>query len=226
MDNYTDNKYNDLLYVNCYAKKNNMCNSISKLKNGMCNKCYKDINRNLSKKELFDNYISIKKTIVDKFKTLLNGCSITFGRKNKVKDVLHIYDIIYHNIYFSLTSVIFIKTYINKIITFIKDDMNIFNEVVDEQINYNEMYIDIIDFIVNIYEHYKDINFNQLSDEQFLLEYNNFMKELYNTICKRYNNEQSLNKEKKEEEEQEENIENSIYYNTFYHILNSIQIDV
>lgn len=228
MDNYSDNKYNDLLYVNCYARKNIMCNGISKLKNGMCDKCYKYINRNLSEKELFDNYISIKKQIVGQIKILLNTVNVAIGQKNKAKDTLYIFDIIYHNIYFTFSSIKFIKTCINKVIEFVRDSIEVFNEIVDEQINYNNTYVDILDFMVNIYEHYKDINFNQLTDEQFLIDYNNFMKQIYNTICTKYNNEQSLNKANNvnEIEKQEENIENGIYHNTFYQNLNSIQIDV
>jgi hypothetical protein len=85
--------------------------------------------------------------------------------------------------------------------------------------------------MVNIYEHYKDINFNQLSPEQFLIDYNNFMKQIYNTICSKYNNDKSLNKadnvdQIEKQDKQEVNIENNIYYNTFCHNLNSIQIDV
>ena len=234
MDNYIDNKYNDLLYVNCYAKKDIICNSISKLKNGMCDKCYKDINHNLSEKELFENFISIKKPLVYKFKTLLNACDTVIGKNNKAKEAIYIFDVLYHNIYFTFASIKFIKTLINKIIELVKHDIKILNDVVDDYINYNNTYVDILDFIVNIYEHYKDINFNQLSDEEFLIDYNNFMKIMYNIICTKYNNEQSLNKtnnvneiEKQgEENKKEENIKNDIYDNNFYNKIKPIQIDV
>ena len=188
MENYNDNEYNDLLYVNCYAKKNNMCNSISKLKNGMCDKCYKNINKNLTEKELFDNYISNRPEIINQIRRILNVCEQTVGKKNKATEVLHLFDLIYHNVYFTLTAVKFIKTFINKIIEIIKYNIDILNEVVDEKIKINEMYIDVLDFIITIHEHYKDIKINDMSDQQFLLEYNIFMKTLYDTICKKYNN--------------------------------------
>ena len=216
MDNYNDNKYNDLLYVNCYAKKYNICNNISKLKNGMCDKCYKEINRRLSQKELFYNYISIKKLIINEIRKLLNESESICGKINKGKKIFYIYDLLYHNIYFTLTSVKFIKTYVNKIIEIVKDEMEILNKIVDEQINKNIIYIDILDFMINVYEHYKNIKINDLSDEQFLFDYNNFMKNIYDVICKKYNNEQSLNTLCKEE--------NNIYSDTFYNHLNPIQI--
>jgi hypothetical protein len=221
MNNYDDNKHYELLYVNCYAKKYIMCNSISKLKNGMCDECYKDINRNLTEKELFDNYVSIKDIIVIKIKILLNLCDKAIGEKNKTKEMYNIFDIIYHNIYFTFSSIKFIKTYINKVIHFVKYDIKVINEFADEQINNNDnnniIYIDILDFIININYHYKDIKIDDpnLKDSHFLTQYNNIMKEIYNSICKKYNNEQSLNKSK-----------DQFYHNTFYNNLDSILIDV
>jgi hypothetical protein len=234
MEKYNDNKYNDLLYVNCYAKKNVMCNSISKIKNGMCDKCYKDINRNLTKQELIKNFISIKQQIIDKIKIMLINCDNTIGKENKAKEVLHIFDLIYHNIYFTILHIKFIKIFIKKIIELVKIDISIINNVVDKQLNVNETYIDVLDFMININDYYKDKIDLIIDDDNFLFEYNNFMKELYNSICIKYNNTQSVNKINIQTEKQE-NIKNqqntkqedyNICDNQIYNSLKEIQIDV
>jgi hypothetical protein len=233
MDNYFDNKYNELLYVNCYAKKNIMCNSISKLKNGMCDKCYKDIKHNLSEKELFDNYISIKKDIIDKFKTLLNNCYNTVIQKNKVIEVLHVFDLIYHNVYFTLTNIKFTKTIINKVVYLINNDITIINETIDDIINnkkynnkYNETYIDVVDFMINMHDYYESVDVETLTDNNLLIDYNNFMKGLYSVICSKYKNTNSLNKNINNEINEEENIQNDIQDDKLYQNLKSIQIDL
>ncbi len=214
MENYNDNKYNDLLYVNCYAKKYNMCNSISRMKNGMCDKCHKDINRNLTEKELFDNFITIKPIIVDSIKTLLKKCDEEVGKNNKAKEVLHIFDLIYHNIYFTILHIKFIKTYIRKIIDLIQNDISTINNVVDEQLKFNETYIDILDFMININDYYKNKIKLVINDDDFLLEYNNFMKNIYNCVCEKSIYTNSLNNKNINEEEKEVNIYNENFYNT------------
>ncbi len=229
MENYNDNKYNDLLYVNCYAKKNIMCNNISKLKNGMCDKCYSEINKILTEKELFDNYISIRPTIINEIKNLLISCEQAIGKNNKAKEALHIFDLIYHNIYFTLTSIKFIKTVIKKIIEFVKNDIEVLNTVVDEQIKNNEVYIDILDFIININEYYKNKINLDTNDNNFLFEYNNFMKDLYNSICIKYYNAQSLNKKTNILIENQQNTTQEDYNicdNQIYNTFRQIQIDV
>ena len=201
----------------------------------MCDKCYRDINRKLTQKELFDNYISINPVIINKIKNLLNVCNQAIGKNNKAKEVFHIFDLIYHNIYFTFITIKFTKTLIKKIIDFVTNEIEVLNTVVDEQIKSNETYIDILDFMININDYYKDINIDNLSDEQFLLEYNNFMKGLYNSICIKYNNIQSLNKKNNIQTEKQEIIKNqqntkqedyNICDNQIYNSLKEIQIDV
>ena len=201
------NKYNDILKYFCYNKQDKLCNKLSYDKSGYCEDCVPinikdDISNesnksnNLTNKDLIAKFTSNESVITKEIKLLLDKHVNNTDKSDneplkefRAKNVINIFDIIYHNIFFTLIQPKFLITIINKISEILNLDKDFIYDLCDKK-NYK---IYIYCFMIDIYEFIKnyetknnylinnDMNIDNF--ELFLNKFIIFLQNYYDNIC-------------------------------------------
>ena len=155
-----ENKYKYFLKYTCIFNPNKLCNKLSYNKCGLCNECYSltDLEKNKIKHtddELLEKFINHKDLITKEIQNLLNECGKTNGKINKVKVVMKIYNVLFHNFLYLIRHTKFLITNILKLEEFFNLDKEFFITYCKEN-NDDTM---ILNFMLEIHTFVKENNF-------------------------------------------------------------------
>jgi hypothetical protein len=190
---YLIEKYKYLLKYSCNINSDKLCNELSYNKSGHCIKCEHIIRNEMY--DLLEQYNKNEKNIVTNIQYLLS-INDDMTKKNdnetskeyKVKNVINIFEILYHNMFFTILNPKFLITITNKIIEIIGTEKNFiikFINRINHKKNILKYMCDMYDFINN-YKKNKNVNIDyNMSKENFELfldSYIKFMENYYNNI--------------------------------------------
>lgn len=195
-------KYSNVLRYICNNNQNDkLCNKLSYDKSGYCENCKncencKSINdSNNSNNEVLISKFKLNEYIItNEIKFYLDKFTNNTGKNDdetlkdfRIKLSINIFDILYHNIFFSLTNAKFLVTVINKISELLKTDRDIISDYCDKN-KYKKYVFNFMTDIDNFVKKYEKKNKYLINTDLSIENFESFMNKFIMFIENYYDN--------------------------------------